>query len=156
MEVDSVVIIAVLTMSYITTRIEKIYTSVAKISSVRRTPNYHTTCGKNCHKILSAYPRKCNGNFVIVFTEMLNDVPQLPIPDQKETPNTSPKLSKRNTIVTELCVSRSSVPVIKYSHSAKWSMGLSISESQSQRHPHAIDLCSMYLPTNLLQISGTS
>ena len=104
MEVDSVVIIAILSMSYITTRIVKTYTSVAKIPrvpveivhyatnamkrflkrfsheyrtkfyitrcenedfrtrSVRKTafshtewnkPNYHTKCGKNCHKILS-------------------------------------------------------------------------------------------------------
>ena len=55
MEVDSVGIIAIISMSYITTSIVKTYTSVAKIPSVRRKPNYHTKCGKNCHKILSVH-----------------------------------------------------------------------------------------------------
>ena len=41
MEVASKGIIAILSMSYITTRIVK--------------TNYNTKCGKNCHKILSVY-----------------------------------------------------------------------------------------------------
>ena len=55
MEVDSVGIIAILSMSYITTRIVKTYTSVAKIPSARIKPNYHTKCGENCYKIFSVY-----------------------------------------------------------------------------------------------------
>ena len=56
MEVDSVGIIVILSMSYITTRIVKTYPSVAKIP---RKPNYHTKCGKNCHKILSVKIQTC-------------------------------------------------------------------------------------------------
>ena len=54
MEVDSVGIIAILSMSYINTRVVKNIDKCGKNpQSARRKPNYHTTCGKNCHKILS-------------------------------------------------------------------------------------------------------
>ena len=49
MEVDSVVIIVILNMSYFTTRIVKKYTSVAKIP---RVPVENQFGGKSCHKIL--------------------------------------------------------------------------------------------------------
>ena len=45
MEVDSVVIIAILSMSYITTRIVKTDKSGKNFQSVCRKPNYHTRCG---------------------------------------------------------------------------------------------------------------
>ena len=54
MEVDSVGIIAILSMSYTTTRIENCGKNP---QSDRKKPNYHTKWGKNCHKILSVY--KC-------------------------------------------------------------------------------------------------
>ena len=58
MEVDSVGIIAILSMSYITTRIVKTLDKCGKNpQSARREPNYRTKCGKNCHKILSVYSR---------------------------------------------------------------------------------------------------
>ena len=45
---------AILSISYITTRIVKTYNKCGKNpQSARRKPNYHTRCGKNCHKILS-------------------------------------------------------------------------------------------------------
>ena len=53
MEVDSVGISAILSMSYITTRIVKTDKCGENPQSARRKPNYHTKCGKNCHKILS-------------------------------------------------------------------------------------------------------
>ena len=63
-EVDSVVIITILSMSYITTRIVKNIDKCGKNpQSACRKPNYHTKCGKNCHKILSV----CNGVMCIEF-----------------------------------------------------------------------------------------
>ena len=53
MEVDSVGIIAILSISYITTRTVKTYKCGENPQNARRKPNYHTKCGKNCHKILS-------------------------------------------------------------------------------------------------------
>ena len=54
MEVDSVGIFAILSMSYITTRIVKNIDKCGKNpKSARRKGNYHTSCGKNCHEILS-------------------------------------------------------------------------------------------------------
>ena len=55
MEVDSVGIIAILSMSYITTRIVKTDKRGKNPQSARIKPNDHTKCGKNCHKILSVY-----------------------------------------------------------------------------------------------------
>ena len=55
MEVDSVGIIANLSMSYITTRIVKTDKCGNNSQSTRRKSNYHTTCGKNCHKIFSVW-----------------------------------------------------------------------------------------------------
>ena len=55
MEVDSVGIIAILSMSYNTTRIVKTDKCGKNPQSARRKPNYHTRCGKNCHKSLSVY-----------------------------------------------------------------------------------------------------
>ena len=58
MEVASVGIIAILSMSYITTqhRQDKNIDKCGKNpQSACRKPNYHTECGKNCHKILSVY-----------------------------------------------------------------------------------------------------
>ena len=57
MEVDSVGIIAILSMSYITTHIVKTDKCGKNPQSTRRKPNYHTKCGKNCHKILSVWGR---------------------------------------------------------------------------------------------------
>ena len=51
MEVDSVVIIAILSMSY-SKNIDKYGKNP---QSAYRKSNYHTKCGKNCHKILSMY-----------------------------------------------------------------------------------------------------
>ena len=52
MEVDSVGIIAILSMSHITKRISKNTDKCGKNpQSARRKPIYHTRCGKNCHKI---------------------------------------------------------------------------------------------------------
>ena len=53
MEVDSVEIIAILSMSYITTRIVKSSKCGKNPQSACRKPNYYTSCGKNCDKILS-------------------------------------------------------------------------------------------------------
>ena len=53
MEVDSVGIIAILSMSYINTHSKNIDKCSKK--SARRKPNYHAKCGKNCHKILCVY-----------------------------------------------------------------------------------------------------
>ena len=60
MGVDSVGIIAIVSMSYTDT-----YTHSKNIDecgknpqSVRRKSNYHTKCGKNCHKILSVWRDK--------------------------------------------------------------------------------------------------
>ena len=54
MEVDSVGTIAILSMSYITTRrVQNIDKCSKNPQRTRRKPNYHTECGKNCHKILS-------------------------------------------------------------------------------------------------------
>ena len=55
MEVDSVGIIAILSMSCITARIVKTDKCGENPQSARRKPNYNTKCGKNCHKILSVY-----------------------------------------------------------------------------------------------------
>ena len=56
MQVDSVRIFAILSMLYITTRIVKNIDKCSKNSQfARRKSNYHTKCGKNCHKILSVY-----------------------------------------------------------------------------------------------------
>ena len=58
MEVDSVGIIAMLSMSYITTCIVQTNTKYGKNhQSAHRKPNYHTKCSKNCHEILSVYIR---------------------------------------------------------------------------------------------------
>ena len=46
-------IIAILSMSYITTRIVKTDKCGKNPQSARRKQNYHTSCGKNFHKILS-------------------------------------------------------------------------------------------------------
>ena len=56
MEVDSVGIIALLSMSYITTRLVKTETSLAKIPRLP-VENQITTLSvvKNCHKILSVH-----------------------------------------------------------------------------------------------------
>ena len=51
MEIDSVGIIAILSMSY-SKNIDK---GVKNLHNARRKPNYHTKCDKNCHKILSMY-----------------------------------------------------------------------------------------------------
>ena len=48
MEVDSVGIIAIFSMSYITTRIVKTDKCGKNLQSARRKPNYHTKCSKNC------------------------------------------------------------------------------------------------------------
>ena len=53
MKVDSVRVIAILSMSYITTRIVKTDKCGKNPQSARRKPNYHTKCDKNCHEILS-------------------------------------------------------------------------------------------------------
>ena len=53
MLVDSLGIIAILSMSYIEKYSEKIDKCGKNPQSARRKPNYHTKCGKNCHKILS-------------------------------------------------------------------------------------------------------
>ena len=53
MEVDSVRIIAILSMSYITTRTVKAEKSMAKIPRVPVENQITTKIGKNCHKILS-------------------------------------------------------------------------------------------------------
>ena len=55
MEVDSVGIIAILSMSYTTPSIVKTDKCGLNSQSARRKPNYHTKCGKNCHKILSVW-----------------------------------------------------------------------------------------------------
>ena len=54
-------------MSYITTRIVKTDKCGKNPQSASRKPNYHTTCGKNCHKSLSVY---CSSNLSInvIFT----------------------------------------------------------------------------------------
>ena len=52
MEVDSVGIIAIRSMSYITHSKNKDKCG-KNPQSARRKPNYHTERGKNCHKILS-------------------------------------------------------------------------------------------------------
>ena len=58
MEVDSVGIIAILSMSDITIRIVKHTDKCGENpQSARRKPNYHTKCGKNCYKILPVYGR---------------------------------------------------------------------------------------------------
>ena len=49
LEVDSVGIITILSMSY-SKNIDKCGKNP---QSARRKPNYYTKCGKNCHKILS-------------------------------------------------------------------------------------------------------
>ena len=51
-KVDSVGVIAIFSMSYITTRIVKTDKCGKNSQSARRKSNYHTKCGKNCHKIL--------------------------------------------------------------------------------------------------------
>ena len=53
MEVDSVGIIAILSISYIITRIVKTDKCGKNEHSARRKPNYHTKWGKNRHKILA-------------------------------------------------------------------------------------------------------
>ena len=67
MEVDSVGIIVILSMSYITTRIIKTDKCGKNPQSARRKPNYHTKCGKNCHKILSVHNESNHGNCDIKF-----------------------------------------------------------------------------------------
>ena len=59
MEVDSMVIIAIFSMSYITTRIVKIDKGGKNPQSACRKSNYHTKCGKNCHKSLSVKVLNC-------------------------------------------------------------------------------------------------
>ena len=54
MKVDSVGIIAILSMSY-HTHSKNIDKCGKNYQSACRKPNYHTKCGKNCHKILSVY-----------------------------------------------------------------------------------------------------
>ena len=49
MEFDSMGIIDILSMSYITKLRGK------NPQSARKKPNYHTKCGENCHKMLSAW-----------------------------------------------------------------------------------------------------
>ena len=46
-------IIAILSMSYITTRTVKTNKGVKNPQRAGKKPNYHTQCGKNPHKILS-------------------------------------------------------------------------------------------------------
>ena len=73
MEVNSVGIIAILSMSYITTRIVKHRQKCGKNpQSARRKPNYHTKCGTNFHKILSVYIHTVNidGEFQAVSTKL--------------------------------------------------------------------------------------
>ena len=53
MEVDSVGIFAVLSMSCYHTHSKNIDKCGKNLQSACRKPNYHTKCGKNCHKILS-------------------------------------------------------------------------------------------------------
>ena len=49
-------IIVILSMSYINTRIVKNIDKCGKNpQSAHRKTNYHTKCGKNCHKILYVY-----------------------------------------------------------------------------------------------------
>ena len=49
-------IISILSMSYINhTHNKNIYKCGKNPQSARRKSNYHTKCGKNCHKILSVY-----------------------------------------------------------------------------------------------------
>ena len=55
MEVDSVGIIAILSMSYYHTHSKNIDKCGENPQSACRKPNYHTKCGKNFHKILSVY-----------------------------------------------------------------------------------------------------
>ena len=50
MEVDTVGIIAILGKSYITTRLVKTEKCGKNPQRARRKSNYHTKCGKNCHK----------------------------------------------------------------------------------------------------------
>ena len=50
-------IIAILSMSYITTRIVKNIDKYGENPQcAHRKTNYDTKCGKNCHNILSVYP----------------------------------------------------------------------------------------------------
>ena len=56
MEVDSVGIIAILSMSYSKHAHNKNIDKCGKNpQSARKKLNYHTKCGKNCHKILSVW-----------------------------------------------------------------------------------------------------
>ena len=74
MEVDSVGIIAILSMSYITTRVVKTQTSVAKIP---RVSIEHTKRGKNCYKILSVYKHLFENNRVLTFMLLLDSQVQV-------------------------------------------------------------------------------
>ena len=69
MEVDSVVIIAILGMSYINTRMVKTDKCGKNPQSACRKPNYHTTCGKNCHKILCVYVRADSRQDICVYVK---------------------------------------------------------------------------------------
>ena len=53
MEVDSVEVIAILSVVYYHTHSKNIDKCGKNPKSARRKTNYHTECGKNCHKILS-------------------------------------------------------------------------------------------------------
>ena len=55
MEVDSVVIIAMLSMSYYHMYIKNIDKRSKNPQSACKEPNYHTKYGKNCHEILPVY-----------------------------------------------------------------------------------------------------
>ena len=55
MKVDSVGIIAILSMSNIPTHSKNIDKGGKNPQSARGKPNYRTKCGKNCHKILFVY-----------------------------------------------------------------------------------------------------
>ena len=85
MEVDSVGIIAILSVSYITTRIVKNIEKCGKNpQSACRNTNYHTKCDKNCHKIPSVHLPLLYIKYIInllnVYRKLQKRSPELAIP----------------------------------------------------------------------------
>ena len=75
MEVDSVGIIAILSMSYITTRIVKKIDKCGKnLQSARKKTNFHTKCGKKCYKILSVWRIQFCSEFYVNTHDYTNTV----------------------------------------------------------------------------------